>query len=150
MAITYAYPTAIPESQDLLVGTEMAVQGGEDAPRTRTFTIGSIADLIKPYKVYTALLNQSGESEPVATILENTLGAIPVWSYSATGVYALTLAGAFPVAKTLILSANVKPPVNHIRFVVNPTNNILVYTTVDSTAADDVLTYCPIEIRVYN
>lgn len=46
MAIVYSYPTATPESQDLLVGTEMAVEGGEDAPRTRTFTIGSISSLI--------------------------------------------------------------------------------------------------------
>jgi len=45
MAIVYSYPTAAPELQDLLVGTEMAVQGGEDAPRTRTFTIGSIIGL---------------------------------------------------------------------------------------------------------
>ena len=45
MAIVYSYPTATPELQDLLIGTEMAVQGGEDAPRTRTFTIGSIIGL---------------------------------------------------------------------------------------------------------
>ena len=45
MAITYSYPIAQPEAQDLLVGTEMAVQGGEDAPRTRTFTVGSIISL---------------------------------------------------------------------------------------------------------
>jgi hypothetical protein len=47
MAITYVYPTAIPELQDLLIGTETAVQGGENAPRTRTFTIGSIVDLVE-------------------------------------------------------------------------------------------------------
>lgn len=45
MAIVYSYPIASPEAQDLLVGTEMAIQGGEDAPRTRTFTIGSIVTL---------------------------------------------------------------------------------------------------------
>lgn len=48
MAIVYSYPTATPEEQDLLVGTEMAVQGGEDAPRTRTFTVGSIIGLLTP------------------------------------------------------------------------------------------------------
>jgi hypothetical protein len=47
MAILYSYPTAIPELQDLLVGTEMAVQGGEDTPRTRTFTIQSIVELVE-------------------------------------------------------------------------------------------------------
>jgi len=135
-----------PDVDDLLVGTDV-----ENSNATKNFTIQSIIDLVPtaPYKVYTALLNQSGELAPVATILENTLGSIPVWSYSTTGVYALTLSNAFPIAKTLILSANVKSSTNHVRFVVNPTNNILVYTTVSNTAADDVLTYCPIEIRVY-
>jgi len=47
MAIIYSYPIATPELQDLLVGTEMAIQGGEDTPRTRTFTIGSIIDLVE-------------------------------------------------------------------------------------------------------
>ena len=45
MAIIYSYPTGTPELQDLLVGTEMAEQGGEGTPRTRTFTIGSIIGL---------------------------------------------------------------------------------------------------------
>lgn len=48
MAIVYSYPIASPELQDLLVGTEMAIQGGEGAPRTRTFTIGSVVDLVTP------------------------------------------------------------------------------------------------------
>jgi hypothetical protein len=46
MAISYAYPTVTPELQDLLIGTEMAIQGGEDSPRTRTFTVGSIASFV--------------------------------------------------------------------------------------------------------
>jgi len=45
MAIAYSYPTAAPELQDLLIGTEMAEQGGEGSPKTRTFTVGSIVDL---------------------------------------------------------------------------------------------------------
>jgi len=45
MAITYAYPTVIPATQDLLVGTEIPPIGGEDSPRTRTFTIGSVVTL---------------------------------------------------------------------------------------------------------
>jgi len=46
MAISFAYPTVAPELQDLLIGTEVAAQGGEDSPRTRTFTVGSIVNLI--------------------------------------------------------------------------------------------------------
>ena len=46
MAITYSYPTVTPELQDLLLGTEI-VAAGEDAPRTRTFTVQSVRDLIQ-------------------------------------------------------------------------------------------------------
>ena len=51
------------------------------------------------YKVYTALLTQSGTDAPVATVLENTLGDI-VWSYVDVGYYVGTLLGAFTENKT--------------------------------------------------
>jgi len=39
------------------------------------------------YKVYTALLTQTGTDAPVATVLENTLGYNITWGYSNVGVY---------------------------------------------------------------
>jgi len=104
----------------------------------------------RTYKVYNALLTQSGTSIPVATVLENTLGGTPVWNISADGVYSATLAGAFPIAKTLILSANVKDYTDHVKFLVNPSNFVLIYTTKNGVPSNNVLTNCPIEIRVYN
>lgn len=59
------------------------------------------------YKIYKALLTQTGTNAPVATILENTLGAVPVWSYSDVGLYLLTLSGAWTTDKTVIT-----PPAN--------------------------------------
>ena len=53
------------------------------------------------YKVYTALLTQSGTDAPVATVLENTLGDI-VWSYVGVGGYIGTLTGAFTENKTIL------------------------------------------------
>jgi hypothetical protein len=47
MAIVYSYPLATPESQDLLLGIEKNLTGGEDKPKTRTYTIGSIVDLVE-------------------------------------------------------------------------------------------------------
>lgn len=44
-----------------------------------------------PYKVYTALLTQSGTDAPVATVLENTLGTTVAWGYNNAGVYIATL-----------------------------------------------------------
>ena len=46
-------------------------------------------------KVYVALLSQSGTDAPVATVLKNTLGGVPVWSYSSVGVYNAELSNAF-------------------------------------------------------
>ncbi len=53
------------------------------------------------YKVYTALLTQSGTDAPVATLLgNNTIGDI-VWTRSGEGLYEGTLLGAFPAGKTI-------------------------------------------------
>lgn len=56
------------------------------------------------YLEYVAFVQWSGNAEPPATVHEhfNTLGGTPVWSRDQAGVYALTLAGAFPYAKTYI------------------------------------------------
>lgn len=54
------------------------------------------------YKVYTALLTQSGTDAPVATVLENTLGDI-VWTRDSVGIYRGTLNGVlFLLEKTII------------------------------------------------
>jgi hypothetical protein len=49
-----------------------------------------VDSIVKPYKVYTALLSQSGITAPVATVLENTLGFNPpLWLYNFPGDYSL-------------------------------------------------------------
>lgn len=53
----------------------------------------------RPYKVYTAVLTQSGIAAPVATVLENTLGGEVIWTRDGVGVYFGTLEGAFPSGK---------------------------------------------------
>ena len=57
-----------------------------------------------PYKVYTALLTQSGTDAPVATVLENTLGGTVVWSRLGIGSFRATLVGAFTLNKTVFYS----------------------------------------------
>lgn len=53
-------------------------------------------------KVYKALITQSGTDAPVATVLVNTLSGTPVWSYSSTGRYVLTLTAEFTTDKTSV------------------------------------------------
>jgi len=110
------------------------------------------------YKVYTALLTQTGTDAPVATVLENTLGGTVVWSYVAGGRYIGTLSGAFTVNKTAIfcnlgvdLSA---PTVARMEAYRNNANTVevLVYDTVNDAGMDDTLGdngTSLIEIRVY-
>ena len=61
----------------------------------------------RPYKVYTALLSQSGINVPIPIVLENTLGGEIVWTRTTNGNYTGTLVGAFPQLKTsLFLTLN--------------------------------------------
>ena len=75
----------------------------DDGYLAGAITVSDFAAQLVPapaYKVYTALLTQSGTSAPVATVLENTLSGTITWSYSSVGSYQATLVGAFPSSKT--------------------------------------------------
>lgn len=43
------------------------------------------------YKIYRALISQSGTSAPTATVLQNTLGSVPTFTYLGVGSYQITL-----------------------------------------------------------
>ena len=51
------------------------------------------------YKSYVALLEQTGTSDPVVTVLENSIGDI-VWTRFASGIFNGTLANVFTADKT--------------------------------------------------
>lgn len=57
---------------------------------------------ISGFKVYIATVTQTGTNAPVPTVLFNSLGGTPAWSYAGVGIYNLTLASAFPENKTAI------------------------------------------------
>lgn len=107
---------------------------------------------IKPkYKVYTALLTQSGTNDPVAIVLENTLGDI-VWTRAGQGYYIGTLPNSFIENKTGFI---IQPPSNinetgYFETNAVTTNTVeFTYTKRDAGSADDVLLNTLIEIRVY-
>jgi len=58
--------------------------GDEKIPVMFNTTALDIANLSRPYKVYTALMSQNGTSNPTVTVLENTLGEID-WVRTGTG-----------------------------------------------------------------
>jgi hypothetical protein len=117
------------------------------------------SDLIseRPYKVYTALLTQTGTNAPVATILENTIGNI-VWTYISTGVYVGNLISAFPLNKTYFSVNNRFSDDGgasaYDAFLFRNNDDIFNLTLwFNGTATDDLMepnNPLSIEIRVYN
>ena len=102
------------------------------------------------YKVYTALLTQSGTSAPTVTVLENTVGSI-VWTRNSAGVYTGTLTGAFTVSKTFITSGLGNAGMLNKFRAIRLNASDLTLTTLDSANAssDTILNDSILEIRVY-
>jgi hypothetical protein len=100
-------------------------------------------DDIRGYKVYTALLTQSGTDAPVATVLENTLGDI-TFTVDGEGTYNAISDGLFTINKTTsILSSTISTSSNTT--IAIDINTINIYTT-----SSDNLQNSLFEIRVYN
>ncbi|QMP85131.1 putative tail fiber protein [Flavobacterium phage vB_FspP_elemoA_2-5C] len=103
------------------------------------------------YKIYRAILNQTGTSAPVATVLENTIGSI-VWSRNSPGTYSATLVGAFQANKTFYSTFGTSNSLN--RVYTNRLNDdvmsIISISEDFTTYLDNELFNFPIEIIVYN
>lgn len=103
-------------------------------------------------KVYRALLTQTSNTAPVATVLENSFGAALVWAISSTGTYTATLTGAFTSAKTFIIQPGETGTIAAIKNVlaVRTSDNVVTVTTGSGgTLENAVLSTYPIEILVY-
>ena len=100
---------------------------------------------IRPYKVYTALLTQTGTNAPVATVLENTLGGTVTWSRTVPGGYFATLSDAFTTDKTTVLITNGSTNGNYIHGAAVSTTNVNIIAPNDGQ-----IDRATVEIRVYN
>lgn len=109
------------------------------------------------YKVYVALLTQTGTNAPTAIVLENTLGGTVVWTRQSQGSYYGTLNGVFSLDKTTCFmqgnSLSAGGLIMNYLTARWTDNSVFVNTSVidtTPTAQDALLTKVPIEIRVYN
>lgn len=109
----------------------------------------------RPYKVYTALISQSQTDDPVATVLENTLGGVPLWERISEGNYSCTLNGVFTLDKTILFVtvAGTTVPTT-MRGFRNDINSVRLTNYNDGGAGlgtyVDNMTNTNFEIRVYN
>ena len=102
MAIVYSYPLATPESQDLLLGIEKPLVGGEEQPKTRTYTIGSIVDFVATSRTVTnttatpfslAALNSTYPSALIGFKVQCTNAAVlKIYEKTLTGWISYTIA----------------------------------------------------------
>jgi hypothetical protein len=112
-------------------------------------TWGQVQAAARPYKVYTALLSQTGTNAPTATVLENTLGGTIVWSRTGNGVYNGTLTGAFASNKTTIQITGTVFNAFFAGFR-NDANTVTIGSSdIIGSGADDLILNSTIEIRVY-
>jgi hypothetical protein len=117
------------------------VQGVQGATGTATPT----------YDVNTAIITTPGGAQVfnIITVLENGIGTIS-WTYVSTGTYLGTLAGGFPVNKTIGSITNTG--INSFGSVARLSNNTISVYLVDSTgtATNSGFYGAILEIKVYN
>ena len=116
--------------------------------KVKKATLAQVQYIVRPYKVYTALLSQdSAHKAPTAVVLENTLGGTVTYAKTDTGTYTATLTGAFTTAKTAFFFTGYDGEYWAIR---TSANVITLYTRgSDGSEADLKLSSTPIEFRVY-
>jgi hypothetical protein len=101
------------------------------------------------YKVYSALITQSGTDAPTAIILSNSFNGNVIWSRNNAGDYTGTLTGELIVNKTWTSTTfSTGTTVDLVGN--NDANTVTLYSYIAGVASDDVLYKTPIEIRVYN
>jgi len=107
----------------------------------------------RPYKVYTALLTQTGSGAPTVTVLENTIGDI-VWTRLSAGLYNGTLTGAFLASKTAVYLTNggniATPAIFNIYADTVNTISLKSIASLSGMVADSLVNTATLEIRVYN
>jgi hypothetical protein len=110
---------------------------------------------LEKYKVYTALLTQTGTADPTAVVLENTTGQTINWIYGGfPGYYIATYSSTFDPQKTFILIGSGSMSINQnisLMAGIGFSNNLIEIfaATLNNPSQDNVLKNTAIEIRIY-
>ena len=143
-----SFPTAIPDGDDLILGSQIDVAG---IPSTKNFTVQSIVDKVPALSLgYTSLVQlvtQTGTVAPVAVEVYNNTGQTYTWTRVSNGLYKITSTGApFVANKTVVFlnagSSRLSLPIYWER---TSTNTIELYTYDDGGVEN-----APFEIKIYN
>jgi hypothetical protein len=128
--------------------------------------IASAASYTQPYKIYRALVSQSGnDNPPTAIVLENTFGQVPTYGWDDKGRYTLTFTGN-PLTNNKTIPGEGQDYLVFNRLIntdgsgnvgrgygikKQSTSEILIYSFDEAESrADDILNNSLIEVIVYN
>ena len=142
---SFGYVSYAPLLSPTFTGTPTAPTATAGTNTTQIATTAFVQNVARPYKVYTALLTQTGTNAPVATVLENTLGGTVTWSRTVPGGYFATLSDAFTTDKTTVLITNGSTNGNYIHGAAVSTTNVNIIAPNDGQ-----IDRATVEIRVYN
>jgi hypothetical protein len=148
MARIIAYQQATPDGEDLLLGTQKTTGGTNQTNPTKNFTVDAVVQAGVGYTVYTALLTQTGTSDPVATILKNNTTATFTWARTSNGEYKVTASSnIFTVNKTIVFLNGGSAENNH-DIAWNRLSDTEI--TVLTHNSDNKLTNASFEVRIYS
>jgi len=149
--ITDLTPITSAASDDLLYIVDVSDNTSGPQGTSKAIEVGDL----RGYKVYTALLTQSGTDAPTAIVLENTIGNI-VWTRQAAGDYIATLSNAFVLNKTICLAYANQIDSQGVPYLyyferINISSLSLQTGNSNTTSNEDgLIINIPFEIRVYN
>jgi hypothetical protein len=131
------------------------VQKADGSEEAKKVTIESLkAPLGIDFKVYSALITQSGTGVPTLKQLQNTTGATFTTSFLSTGTFTLNASSNIvtPNKTATINSFNSygEFPDGRIDFYIDGANSFLIETRNSGTLANDIITDAFIEIRIYS
>ena len=144
-----SFPTAIPDGDDLILGSQTDVAG---TPSTKNFTVQSIVDKVPSLSLgYTSLvqlLNQTGTNAPVATEVYNNTGQTFTWSYVSQGTYRITSTGTpFTVNKTIVFLNTGSTGSSFLEPLWNRISDTIIEVRVGNNGS---ITEGSFEIKIYN
>lgn len=111
------------------------------------------------YKIYTALLTQSGTNAPVATVLENTIGNTVTYVYNNPGRYTVQLENEINVNLSSIQIESTCPfdgilvrvsEITSTSFAINVIEIQTDGVSIQTPGIDSALIGTPLQIKVYN
>lgn len=121
---------------------------------SEAYTMQDVTDTVRPYKVFTAIISQSGTSNPTAIVYQNTFGINFNFVRTAAGNYQIQdfVNNPFITNKSFSLATINGGSTNKIVNSTFPFSSVFAITTLNPStgAQEDLNGWCQVEIRVYN